>query len=231
MATPGYPQMGQMPGPMPMGGPSMMGAPPQMRRPIKRGTSKAVPLVVAAGLAVGVFCGLLFGVGGRPHLAGSKGNNVKKGGAVVEEGQGDPGSAPQGLGATATVTPKTPPPAPAPAPAAVPAPPAPKVAKVIVEIKPEGAAKVAKISVDGQEITGNSTDVPADKKSVKVEVKASGYRSTEQKVDIVEGEEMTLKIDMVRRSSGGNPTVRPPKRIDKPPSNPGGNNSGGLIDI
>ena len=206
-----------------MGGPPMMGA-PQMRRPIRRGTSKAVPLVVSAGLAVGVFCGLLFGVGAKPASGPSKGNNVKK---VNEEG--DPGAAPQGLGATTVVSPKAPPPAPPPQPTVAPTPPKPKVAKVIVEIKPEAAAKVAKITVDGQEITGNSTDVPAEKKSVKVEVKASGYRSTDQKVEIVEGEEMTLKIDMVKRSSGGGSNIRPPKRIDKPPGSR--SDSGGLIDI
>src|SRR5690606_35233546 len=86
MAAPGYPQMGQMPmggpgGPMggpPMGGPPM-GAQP-MPRPIRRGTSKAVPIVVSAGLAVGVFCGLLFGVGtGKEEAAAAPaaGNNVK----------------------------------------------------------------------------------------------------------------------------------------------------------
>src|SRR3954468_21673179 len=70
MATPGYPQMGGPMGQMPMGGQpgggygAPMGQGPQtMQRPVKRGTSKAVPVVVSAGLAVGVFCGLLFGVG------------------------------------------------------------------------------------------------------------------------------------------------------------------------
>jgi hypothetical protein len=42
-----------------MGGPPM-GMPPPVRR---GGVSKAVPVVVSAGLAVGVFCGLLFGIG------------------------------------------------------------------------------------------------------------------------------------------------------------------------
>src|SRR5690242_149786 len=58
MANPSYPQMGQMP----MGAPPPMG-PPTMNRPMRRGVSKAVPVVVSAGLAVGVFCGLLFGLG------------------------------------------------------------------------------------------------------------------------------------------------------------------------
>ena len=53
---------------------------PAGMRPMRRGTSKAMPVVVSAGLAVGVFCGLLFGVGtGKSSAAPgpSKGNNVK----------------------------------------------------------------------------------------------------------------------------------------------------------
>src|SRR5687768_3934095 len=86
MANPGYP-----PGPMqpPMGGPPMggppMGGPPQMQPPpraqvVRKGTSKAVPIVVSAGLAIGTFCGLLFGLGTGAEDAiaePSKGDNVK----------------------------------------------------------------------------------------------------------------------------------------------------------
>ena len=69
MATPNYGnQMGmqpQHPGmPMQQGpgmGPPQGAMPPP--RPVRRGTSKAVPIVMSAGLAVGVFCGLLFGLG------------------------------------------------------------------------------------------------------------------------------------------------------------------------
>src|SRR5512139_3234323 len=119
MATPGYPQMpmggppmgpmGPMGGP-PMGGPPMGGMPPGMQRPMRRGTSKAVPIVVSAGLAVGVFCGLLFGVGKKNEAvaaAPSTGTNVKPPG---EEPKPDPRGAPAGLGATAA-KPVTPPPA------------------------------------------------------------------------------------------------------------------------
>ena len=64
----------------PMGGPPTGGPPTgQGMRPMRRGTSKAIPVVVSAGLAVGVFCGLLFGVGtGKSSAAPgpSKGNNV-----------------------------------------------------------------------------------------------------------------------------------------------------------
>ena len=68
-----------------------------------------------------------------------------------------------------------------------------------------------------------TVDLPADKKSVKVEVKSPGYRSVDKKIDI-SGESMSVEFETVKRSS--TPTVRPPKRPDRPPS--GG---GGLIDI
>src|SRR6476620_8117833 len=95
MATPGDP-MGQMP----MGGGPQMGGAAPMPRPMRRGTSKAVPVVVSAGLAIGVFCGLLFGVGtgkDEAHASPAKGNDVKP---PPEEPKPDPGAAPAGLGAT-----------------------------------------------------------------------------------------------------------------------------------
>src|SRR5262245_15092333 len=98
MATPGYPNMPPGGGPPmggppmggppmggppmggpPMGGPPMGGPPRGMQPPMRRGTSKAVPLVVSAGLAVGVFCGLLFGVGKKSAVAASKSNEAKAG--------------------------------------------------------------------------------------------------------------------------------------------------------
>ena len=69
-----------------------------------------------------------------------------------------------------------------------------------------------------------AADLPGDKKTVKVEVKASGYRTAEKKLDLV-GDEMTLEIELSKRPTGGG--VKPPKRPDRPPSNSGG----GLIDI
>src|SRR5690242_5178719 len=89
MANPGYPMQ-----------PPMMGGPPPMRpsapMPQRRGTSKAVPVVVSAGLAVGVFCGLLFGLGTGKHDAQA---------AVVSGSDGSASitPAPAGLGATAAL--------------------------------------------------------------------------------------------------------------------------------
>ena len=243
MATPGYPgQMGQMP-PMgwpPMGGPPMMGGPagPQTgQRPIRRGTSKAVPVVVSAGLAVGVFCGLLFGVGtgkSEAKAAPPSASNVKK---DDDKASADK-AAPEGLGATSsqpvkpaagsgtTVAATTPTPTPP-----TPTPPTPSVPdvkkmKLTIKIKPDAAAEGATVKIDGTEITGMTTEIPLDKKTVKVEVKSNGYRSGEKKLDVTEGD-ITLEMELSKRPSGNSGGVRPPKRPDRPPSNSGG----GLIDI
>jgi hypothetical protein len=250
MATPGYPQMGQMP---PMGGPQMggphMGAPmgAQMR-PARQGTSKAVPLVVSAGLAVGVFCGLLFGVGtGKDSAtAAPSASNVKKTDAD-DESKTEPGAAPQGLGATTTVQAKPPAPGTGSADgagagsavaaaggsagatgsagqgsAAQPTVEDKKVIKVTFKLKPEAAASDATITIDGKDIGGMTTELPHDTKSMKIEIKAKGYRTVEKKMEIVPGDEMTIELEMQKSTS-----TRPPRRPDRP-TNAGG---GGLIDI
>jgi hypothetical protein len=256
MATPGYPQMGQMP---PMGGPQMGGPQmggPQMggpmgaqMRPARQGTSKAVPLVVSAGLAVGVFCGLLFGVGtGKDSAtAAPSASNVKKTDGD-DDSKTEPGAAPQGLGATTTVQAKTPPPgtgsadgagagsavaaaggttagtgSTAQGSAAQPTVEDKKVIKVTFKLKPEAAASDATITIDGKDIGGMTTELPYDTKSMKIEIKASGYRTVEKKMEIVPGDEMTIELEMQKKSSG----TRPPRRPDRP-TNAGG---GGLIDI
>ena len=76
------------------------------------------------------------------------------------------------------------------------------------------------------EVDGMSVELPADKKSVKVEIKASGYRSVDKKIDLAGGD-TAIEFEMAKRSSG-TPGVKPPKRPDKPPS---GGAGGGLIDI
>ena len=268
MATPGYPQMGQMPpgmGGPPMGGPPMggppMGAPPM--RPMRRGVSKAVPVVVSAGLAVGVFCGLLFGVGtGKKEAvaAPSKGTNHKEAkddtptaptgetqnkitptdkiqpkgmGSNVVVMNGSGGGSAAGSAATAMAGTA------AGSAAAV----APKTTKVVIKVKPDAAAAVAKIQIDGKDIEGSSIDVPADKKSVKIAVTASGYHSFEPKSYDVSGDDMTVEIELTKRGGGASPgfggadshkptvPTRPPggdtgTKPTKPKKPPGG-----LIDI
>lgn len=258
MATPGYPQMGQMPpgmGGPPMGGPPSMGAVPPPR-PMRRGVSKAVPVVVSAGLAVGVFCGLLFGVGtGKkaalaapstgsnahaakddttPPPAGETQNKVTPADKVQPMATGSNAVAATGSASgSATAMAGS-----AAGSAAV----APKTTKVVIKVKPDAAASVAKIQIDGKEIEGSSIDVPADKKSLKIAVTAAGYHSFEPKSYDVSGDDMTVEIELTKRSGGGSPgfggtdTHKPtvpkappgdtgtkPAKPKKPP--------GGLIDI
>ena len=264
MSNPSYPNMpGQMPpgmgggmgGPQGMGGPPGMGGmggyppgmPPGMGGPmggmqmpprtIRRGTSKAVPVVVSAGLAVGVFCGLLFGLGTGTEAAANttSASNVKK--VDETEAKADPGAAPKGLGATPAVETKTPPPTPTVATPAAgsAAPPAgakpaaaveKKMIKVKIAIKPEAAAKDAKITIDGKPIEGAMAELPPDTKTFKLEIKTNGYHSHEQKMTLpADTAEMNFDVELRKRATGGG--VRPPKRPDRP-TNAGG---GGLIDI
>jgi hypothetical protein len=212
-----------------MGGPPMGGMPPGMQRPMRRGTSKAVPIVVSAGLAVGVFCGLLFGVGKKSEAvaaAPSSGTDVKP---AAEPAKPDP-VPPPAAGSAVVAAGSAAPAAGSAAPAAPAAPPVveDKKIKLTVTLKPDAAMKDAKLYIDGKQVEGLTTELPADKIAVKVEVKSSGFRSVEKKIDL-KGGDTAIEFEMAKRSSGGGttPSVRPPKRPDKPPSSGGG----GLIDI
>jgi len=201
----------------------MMGGPqgPMMApRPMKRGVSRAVPVVVSAGLAVGVFCGLLFGLGTGDQTASAepaKGNNVH-----ATSGDDTSGAAPAGVGATAAL------PAPKPATGSATGSANPvatatgsaapatgsgagsgsaaaktaDIAKLTIEVEPAAAASVAKIQIDGKDITGTSIDLPADKKSVKVSVTATGYHSVDKKVDVTVGTETKVQLELTKRATG-----------------------------
>lgn len=217
----------------PTGGPGGPGGPPmQAQGPMRRGTSKAVPIVVSAGLAVGVFCGLLFGVGKQSEAVAS----------APATGSGAKADPTTGSAAASTATP-TPTPTPptagsaagsatvaaagSAAPATGSAAPTvvkPQTIKLTVTIKPDDAADDAKLEIDGKDVDGMIVELPADKKSVRVEVKARGYRSVDKKIELAGGD-TAIELEMSKRPS--TPTVRPPKRPDRPPSN----DSGGLIDI
>ena len=186
----------------------MMQPPP---RPPRQGTSKAVPVVVSAGLAVGVFCGLLFGLGTGDKASAEPPKTVtavhKPDDApvpvatkptpppppppkVVAAGSGSAGSG-GGIG-SATV-----------ALAGSAATPAAKAMKLTLTIEPDAAAQVAVISIDGKQITGMSTDVPLATKQIHVLVIATGFHSIDQKVDLKDGDEATVALKMVKRAAGG----------------------------
>ena len=292
MANPGYPQQPQQPPMQQMGQQMPQPGGPPTPAPGKRGTSKMVPIVVSAGLAVGTFCGLLFGVGlGEPATAApSTGNNVKPADpaetapakkpattspattpakpatptAATTPASGSATTPAAGSAATATATPAAGSAATKPAagsgattptvaagsgattPAAgsgatagskptVAAETAVKKPKLTVELSPDTVAATAKITVDGKPIEGNSLEIDLGKetkKEVKIVVKASGYKTVEQKVDV--DSDVNVKIELIKRSSvpattpgtgprpGGNTTPGGKKK------QPGG---GGLIDI
>ncbi|MDB4953210.1 MAG: hypothetical protein JWO36_779 [Myxococcales bacterium] len=219
MAHPGYPQHGQMQQP---GGFPQPGA-PQMQmqqRQIRRGTSKAVPVVVSAGLAVGVFCGLLFGVGtgkdaGATTTSSSSSDtktdatDAKKDTPAVKAAVTPPATETKtGSGAAVAATTGTGSAATTPAVAKLPDAVTPKTVKLTVQIKPDAAASGAKITVDGKEIAGTSVEIPLDangKKSVKVAATAPGYHSIDQQVELEVGtpEGTKLQLELRKRGGGG----------------------------
>jgi hypothetical protein len=210
MANPGpYPPMGQM---QPMGGP--MG-PMGMRPQVRQGTSHVVPVVVSAGLAVGVFCGLLFGLGTRHEAEPAKGTNGAKQSeesqvqtAAVTTGSKPPttgstasgGAASAGGAATGGAAPST-----GNAAAATPS----KPGKLTIDIKPDGAAQSAKIFIDGRQAAGTASDIPFDpgtkERTVKVVVQAAGYQE-EQRDQTVKADEATSLAIQLRPAKAAVPT-------------------------
>jgi hypothetical protein len=242
----------------PMGQPQMGGgggAPPRAQT-VKRGTSKAVPVVVSAGLAIGVFCGLLFGLGIEKDEAVAATTTTTAPKAKTEPAEvpapfkpADPPAATKpppakvaAAGTTGTGSAETKPEAtpgdkagsgdtktekPGTGSAATPAAPSKLVGKLTITVKPEAIAKTAKIYIDGKQIDSNVFEVDlTDKldakknearKTVKVLVKASGYKDIERSVDIVAAPNSennnSFEVDL-------------PKRATPPPgggTNPGGN--------
>lgn len=225
MANPGpFPPMG---GPMqPMGGPPMqpmgqmgpMGpmGPMGMRPPMRQGTSKMVPIVVSAGLAVGVFCGLLFGLGTDRHVSADPvkvSNGVKR----TDDTPDVPTLS------TNTVKPLPPPPpkagantgsaggsAAAGSASAGSAAPTIKAVKLTIEIKPDSAAPAAKIAVDGKPITGTAVDIALDpgatQKRVHVQVQAPGFRDGTRDLDVLGSDSetsVTFELEPTRGRAGG----------------------------
>jgi hypothetical protein len=226
------------PGPYPMGSMQNMGGPPrgQMgmmpRPPARQGTSKMVPVVVSAGLAIGVFCGLLFGVGTGKHSAAAPekaSNNAKRADdSFTPESMANPNvkipdkNAPK-AGSAAAVAARAGSDA---AGSGAAAEPVIKPTKLIVEIKPEAAAQNAKVFVDGKQIEGMSADIPLDpgttKKTVKVVVKAASYKDIDQEVD-VEGESVTVKLELSKGRSTPTTSAAPPGAGGTAGASDGGN--------
>jgi len=245
-----------MANPYPMQQPPMMGNPmgnPMMRQPqmpARRGTPKAVPVIVSAGLAVGVFCGLLFGLGTGEDEAKADSSTTKDKNFVGTKIDGtDTGVAatgPTGPTPPKSVTdgtlttgkmkdPKAGSGSAAPAagsgsggsgaaPTVVV--PAIKMAKIVITVKPD-TIKDAKITVDGVDVTNGVAELPLgdkDKKEVAITIKATGFKDLEQKLEVNEGE-TKAEYQLVKKS-GGSSGVRDPKR-PPPPGGTGGTKKGG----
>ncbi len=258
MANPGYPMQQQPPQMQPQPAHAVQPA------PVRRGTSKIVPIVVSAGLAVGTFCGLLFGVGtGEPADASTTGSSADTKKETAQTKPATPAK-PAVVASTSPAKPATTlAPAPAPAAAGAAATPAagsaattpaagsaaagttspagggkPTVAdvavkkpKLTVELTPASAAATAKITIDGKPLEGSSTEIDLGKaanKEVKIVVKASGYKTVEQKVEV--DSDVAVKIELIKRPASGPVTVPRPGGTPAPAKKkpPGG---GGLIDI
>jgi hypothetical protein len=235
----------------PMTGPPMPGMAMPPRPAIRQGSSRIVPVVVSAGLAVGVFCGLLFGLG-----------TGKRGGSADAATPTDPVAE-----QSATAVPKPVPPTAATGAASTAATgsgsagaaatgsaggmaagsaePAASSTKLVVEIKPEAAAAVARVSIDDQDISGMEQTIPLSrgqaKQKVHVRVTAPGYKDAEGDVEL-EAPSVSAKFELNKLAR--TPPI-PTGDTTAPPTNPkppGGNKSGeprpkpktgkpGLIDI
>lgn len=146
---------------------------------MQRRAPRAVPIVVSAGLAVGVFCGLLFGLGTGVTSAAT---------------ELPPKALPNPPTEVATAPEPRPPPPPPPEP------PPPSTIKVTVDITPRSAASNAKISIDGKALDGTSIEVPIESKSVRLSIAAEGFRSIDKSIEL-EGADTTIKQEMSKRRS------------------------------
>jgi hypothetical protein len=243
-----------MPGMPGMPGPGMPQRPSgiPMAGAVRKGTPKIVPVVVSAGLAVGVFCGLYFGLGtGEPKEAEAQSTAKASGvsgpqsaaGATDEKinfksadkppselaagsGSDTAGSAtpPPGTGSATTPPPgtgsaTTPP----PGTGSATTPPAEVTLEVTFAVTPEDA----EITVDGQPVTGGKLTITFgddDKKTVRVVVKAKGYKTSDKKMTFTKDTASeTVEIKLGKKGSSG---PRPPRDRDNDREPPGG-----LIDL
>jgi hypothetical protein len=172
--------MGPPPGPAaaPAGGPR------------RRGTPKIVPIVVSAGLAVGTFCGLLFGVG-TGDGAKAAGTGTGTGAAV----------APIDAGAAVAPVDAAPPPPDAgvPVDAAAAA-----AVKVVLTFKVVPAVPT-EITVDGVKVEGTTFEVVLEDgaRTVKIVAKAKGFRTHEKEFAVTK--DMVVPIALKKRADGPSP--------------------------
>lgn len=117
--------------------------------------------------------------------------------------------------APAPAAPPAPPPA-APAPAA----PAPATAASTIRLRFDVEPAGAKISIDGEPVSGTDLEVPKDGAEHVVRITAEGYLADEERVRFDETQRMVVRLvresRSTRRSRSDERTAPPPQR-DKPP--------------
>jgi hypothetical protein len=173
-----------------MGPPPGPGAAPA-GGPRRRGTPKIVPIVVSAGLAVGTFCGLLFGVG----TGGGSGTAGAAPGS--DAGVGVVQTAPIDAGAAIDA-------APPPPDAGVTADAALAAVKVVITFKVVPAVPT-EITVDGEKVVGTTHEVVLEDgaRTVKIVAKAKGFRIHEKEFAVTK--DMVVPIALKKRSDGPSP--------------------------
>lgn len=191
-------------------------------KPATPAAGSAAPAAGSAAVAAG--SGTAVAAGSAAPAAGSA-----AGSAAPAAGSGSTPTVAAGSGAT-PATGTTPPAAGSGAGSAKPtvAEPAAKKPKLTVELTPESVAATAKITVDGKPIEGNAIEIDLGKdakKEVKIVVKANGYKTVEQKVDV--DSDVAVKIELIKRTSSPSTGPRPGNPVTPPKKKPGG----GLIDI
>jgi hypothetical protein len=210
----GYGGFGQAPGQAPYPGHMPTGQaaplPPPGASSGRRGTSRALPIMVAAGLAVGVCGGLVLVLGTGESDAASKkpavtGKDKDKGTSGDEQ--------------VAVVTPDAavPPPPPDAAPE-------PRTRKVMIRFEVEPPE--AELSVDGKAITDGAYMIELEReetKTVAIEAKASGYKPFKGEHTIAGNAVVPVTLEKRARSSGS-------RRNENRSTNPG-RDTGGRIDL
>ncbi|MEZ4366934.1 MAG: PEGA domain-containing protein [Kofleriaceae bacterium] len=181
---------------------------PQPGPAVRRGTSKAVPVVVSAGLGVGVFFGLVLGIGG--------GTSAPAGAppvAAVTIDAGVPDAAPA---VAAVVVDAAPPPVVIDAAVPDAGPPPVPVATLTFEVVPAGAD--IRLTVDGEAVDGTTSqlELPDGKRTVRVVGRASGYRTFDKKITVRGDQVVDVRLVKRRASSGGDdgPGLMDPGLID-----------------
>lgn len=193
---------------------------------------RALPIVVASGLAMGVFVGLVVvrGTGeakGQTVAAAGTQEGAEAGATQEPSSRPAPVAAPT-PGSTGAGAPPT-----TPTPAAVDPPQTKPTGGDAAAKKPasmalvtiEGAPRGATITIDGQKIEGTAKEVPLDdagKAQIKVQVKASGYKPYAETVDVTGDKSVSVDLERVRRPSSGKGGGKKGDRDKGGPSGPGG---------